>query len=342
MTGNKLKVVMTCYSPGSPVVDKEYQDLGVDFIKTNADTEDKIIDVSRDADFIVTRGRQPVTRKVVNSLNRCRLISVMGIGYDGVDVDAATEKGICVNNVPDASTGEVSDHAMALILACSRRLFPLSDVVKAGKWTETGTVELRKLWGSMSRLRGQTVGLVGFGNVPRTLAPKAKAFGTRVITCDPYANPELVRSLGVELVSFESVLAQSDFVSIHAALTAQNRKMMGLAQFKQMKRTAYLINTARGGLVDEQALLAALDEGYIAGAALDVTDPEPPRPDSPLVGRPNVIVTPHSAHASQEEVLEQYQRPPKEIGRLLRGEWPVGLLNPKVKEAYLKKWGKAA
>ena len=339
-TGKKFKyrAVMTASFPGSPADAKAFEDMGVELVIGKSETEDEIIKAARDADFLIPRGRQPVTRRVIDTLTRCRLISVMGIGYDGIDVKAATEHGICVNNVPDASVHEVSDHTFALLLACARRLFVFSELVTAGRWTETGSPELRKIWGSMSRMQGQTLGLVGFGHVPRTLTPKAQAFGLKVIAYDPYQDPKVARSMGVESVSLEKLLAESDFVSLHAALTPQTTNMMGPAQFKLMKPTAYLINTARGGLVDEAALLAALDSGKIAGAALDVIEPDPPKMGNPLIGRRNVIITPHAAHASKEATAEQYQRPGKEIGRMVKGEWPVALLNPDVKEKYLTKW----
>ena len=335
----KYRAVMTFYLPDAAVDEKAYESLGIGLVQHMCKTEDEIIAVGGDADFLLPIGRQPITRRVIENLTRCRLIDVMGIGYDGVDVDVATERGICVVNNPYASVDEVSDHAMALALACSRRLFPLIDLVRRKEWTATATREMRKVWLSTLRLRGQTLGLVGFGNVPQALVPKAKGFGLRVLTYDPYVDSDVSRRLGVEQVDLQTLLAQSDFVSLHAKLTSQNRGMMGSEQFNQMKPTAFIINTARGGLIDEAALVAALDFGHIAGAALDVTDPEPPATDNPLIGRENVLITPHSAHASQETWHQQWNAPANEIARLLAGEWPQGLVNYQVKEIYSAKWG---
>ncbi|HJX70126.1 MAG TPA: C-terminal binding protein, partial [Dehalococcoidia bacterium] len=292
---------MTVNYPGIPPDEKVLTDIGAQFAKIPCHSEEELIATAQDADAIITIPmNQLFPRRVIERLNKCRIISSPGIGYEGIDLAAATERGICVTNVPDYCLEEVSDHAMALLLACARKLFRLDKAVKEGKWDSLEKPQIRnKIWPPMFRIRGQTVGLIGFGRIPRALVPKAKGFGLRVIAHDPYAPPGIAEELGVELVDLDRLLRESDYVSVHAALTAETKHMLGLEQFKKMKPTAYLINAARGPLIDETALYTALSEGYIAGAGLDVMDPEPPSLDNPLFKLDNVIFTAHSAHYSE-------------------------------------------
>jgi D-3-phosphoglycerate dehydrogenase len=313
----------------------------VEFVKVHCTTEDEIIAAAHDADAIIGVATfQTFSRKVIERLTKCRLILSMGIGYDNVDLEAATEHGILAANVPDYCLEEVSDHAMALILASTRKIVKLSRTVEEGGWkTEPDPGIQWDIWPKMSRLRGQTLGLVGFGRIPRTLVPKAKGFGLRVIAYDPYVPPSVFEALGVERMELDQLLAESDIVSLHSALTAETKHMLGLEQLKKMKPTTYLINTARGALIDQKALYTALTGGYLSGAALDVTEPEPISADDPLLELDNVIITAHSAHFSIPAYLELTRRPGEEIARVFKGEWPIGLLNPQVKERYNQRWG---
>jgi D-3-phosphoglycerate dehydrogenase len=286
---------------------------------------------------------QPFTRKVIQKLNKCKLIHNLGLGYEGIDIAAATEHGICVSWPAGYCLEEVSDHTMALILACARKLLRQYNAVKAGKWTSLEKPEIRlKLWPPMFRLRGQTLGIIGFGNIARTLVPKAKGFGLRIIVYDPYVPSEIFKEYGVESVDFDFLLQNSDYISVHTALTPETRHMLGMKEFKKMKPSAFLINTARGEIIDEQGLYVALTEGYIAGAGLDVLEDERSGiiPDHPLLKLDNVIVTPHSAHYSEESALEIRCRPFEEISRIIEGEWPRHFLNPQVKEKFINRWGK--
>jgi D-3-phosphoglycerate dehydrogenase len=228
---------------------------------------------------------------------------------------------------------------MALILSCARRIVQLDRIMKG-----TGTVpgsreEIQKIWPQMVRLTGKTLGLVGFGRIARALAPKAKAFGMKIVAYDPYVPEKTAEELKVKMLSLEQLLEGADFVSIHTALTTETEKLIGLEQFRRMKSNAFIINTARGAVIDEPALYRALVEGYIAGAGLDVTAPEPPAVDSPILRFDNVILTGHSAHSSPESWQHRINRPPEEVARVMRGEWPIGLINPEIKEKYTKKWG---
>src|SRR5712691_11559489 len=243
---------------------------------------DDILAVARDADAIlVTYARLPA--ELLRQLKRCKVIGRFGLGVDNIDIKTAAELGIVVTYVPDYCMAEVSDHAMALILALARKVPFSNALVQSGRWEMPAVAPLR-------RLAGQVLGLIGFGHIPRALMPKAKAFGLTVIAHDPYVAPDVLAALGVAGVSFDDLLARSDFISVHAPLTPQTRGLMNAAAFAKMKKGALLINTARGPLVDEAALVAALDSGQLGGAGLDVVTTEPLAKDSPLLGRDNAIL----------------------------------------------------
>src|SRR4030042_3882283 len=293
--------------PGIPHDEKAYKEKGIDFVKVIYKTDEEVIAATSDADAVITGAR---SRNVIEKLSKCKLIHSSAIGYDAIDVKAATEPGICVSTPADYCLEEVSDHAMALLLSCARKITRQDNAVRAGKWDSVGKPEFRtKIWPPMFRLKGQTLGLIGFGRIPRTLVPKAKGFGLRVIAYDPYVTGDIAAELGVELVDLDHLLRESDYVSVHTALTPETKHILGLEQFKNMKPTAYLINATRGPLIDETSLYIALSEGYIAGAGLDVTDTEPPSLNNPLFKLDNVIFTAHSAHYSESS--GQGEIPPK-------------------------------
>jgi D-3-phosphoglycerate dehydrogenase len=278
-------------------------------------SEHDILAVARDADAIlVTYAKLPGA--LLRQLTRCKAIGRFGLGVDNIDVKTAAELKIVVTYVPDYCLQEVSDHAMALVLALARKVPFSNALVQAGRWEMPAVVPIR-------RLEGQTLGLVGFGNIPRRVAAKAMAFGFKVIAHDPYIAESTAREHGVELVSFDRLLEISDFVSIHAPLTPQTRGLFGADALRKMKKGAFLVNTARGPLADEAALVAALDSGHLGGAALDVVAVEPPAKDSALLGRANVILTPHTAFYSVEALDELQTKCAGDIARVLSGEQPV-------------------
>jgi D-3-phosphoglycerate dehydrogenase len=276
---------------------------------------DDVLAVARDADAIlVTYAKLP--GDLLRQLTRCKAIGRFGLGVDNIDIAAAAELGIAVTYVPDYCMHEVSDHAMALLLALVRKI-PLSNkLVQAGRWDMPAVVPIH-------RLAGRVLGLVGFGNIPRALAPKAKAFGLRVVTHDPYVSQQALAAAGVESVSFDRLLEISDFVSIHAPLMPATRGLFNAEVFGKMKTGALLINTARGPLVDEDALVSALDSRRLGGAALDVVAVEPLPKDSRLIGRDNVILTPHTAFYSVEALNELQTKCAADVARVLSGEKPV-------------------
>ncbi len=274
-----------------------------------------ILAVAKDADAILVTYAK-LTRELLMQLTKCKASGRFGLGVDYIDLVAAAEQGIQVNYVPDYCIHEVSDHALALLLALARKIPQSNKLVQSGRW------EVPPLT-PMHRLSGRMLGLVGFGNIPRMLAPKAKALGLKVAAYDPFAKAELFKAAGVESVSFDQLLAMSDFVSVHAPLLPETRGLMNAAAFGKMKKGAMIINTARGPLIDEAALLAALDSGQLGGAALDVITTEPMPKDSPLLGRDNLILTPHTAFYSVEALNELQTKCASDVARVLSGEKAV-------------------
>lgn len=276
---------------------------------------DDIVAVAKDADAVLVTYAK-LTRDVLMQLTRCRAIGRFGLGVDNIDLPTAKEKGIAVNYVPDYCIREVSDHAMALLLALIRKI-PLSNkLVQGGRWEMPAVVPIR-------RIEGTVLGLIGFGHIPRLVAPKAQAFGMKVISYDPFAKPDVFKAAGVEGVDLDTLLKTSDYVSVHAPLLAATRGMLNATAFSKMKKGAYVVNTARGPLIDEPDLIAALDSGQVGGAGLDVVAAEPLAKDSPLLGRDNVIISPHTAFYSIEALNELQTKCATDVARVLSGEKAV-------------------
>ena len=298
--------------------------VGAELRLAKAPTAEAIVEVARDADAVLITYAK-LTTEIIEQMTKCRIISRFGIGVDNVDIATATRKGIVVTKVPDYCIDEVSDHAMALLLALVRKI-PLANArVQAGEWQMPSVVPIH-------RLRGTVLGLVGFGRIPQLLAPKAQAFGLRVIACDPYVPEEVMSRARVKRVEFAELVKTSDYISIHVPLMPETNHLYNAAVFSQMKPTAYLVNTARGPVVDEAALAAALDKRQLAGAALDVVEKEPPR-GSPLLGRDNVILTPHTSFYSEESLADLQTKAAEEVVRVLSGEAPRNPVNPEVLKA---------
>jgi D-3-phosphoglycerate dehydrogenase len=283
------------------------------FAKSGAPAD--ILEVARDADGVLVTYAK-LSAALIGELTRCKAISRFGIGVDNIDLPAARAKGICVTYVPDYCIMEVSDHAMALLLALARKV-PLSNaLVQGGRWEMPAVVPIQ-------RLAGRTLGVIGFGNIGRAVTPKAKAFGLRVVAYDPNVPAEQIRERDAEPVSFDELLRQSDFISVHAPLTAETRGLVDAAAFGKMKRGAVIVNTARGPLVDEAALIEALNSGQVGGAALDVVTTEPLPPNSALIGRDNVILSPHTAFYSEQALVELQTKCATDMARVLAGEKPI-------------------
>lgn len=278
-----------------------------------------ILRVAKDADALFATYAK-ITAEMIRQMTRCRIISRFGIGVDNVDIPAATDKGIVVTKVPDYCIDEVSDHTMALLLSAVRKIPFANRMVHEGRWEMPAVVPIH-------RLRGTVLGLMGFGRIPQLVAPKAQAFGIRVVSHDPYIPKDVFARANVQSVEFAELLKISDYISIHSPLLPETQGLFNADAFRQMKPHAYLINTARGPIVDEAALARALDAGQLAGAALDVMPKEPPA-NSPLFGRPNVIITPHTSFYSEESLVDLQTKAAEEVVRVLKGEAPKNPVNP--------------
>lgn len=300
------------------------QQVGAEWRAYACRTEDEVIEHGHDADALLV-GMAPISRRVIEHLTRCRVIVRYGIGVDVVDVAAATEHGICVANVPDFCFDEVSDTAMSLILCTTRKVALLNNAVRRGVWN-------RRIAAPIYKLRGSTLGIVGFGNIGRALVPKARAFGFQIIACDPYVSGEIACSLRVPLVSLDPLLERADVISIHTPLTEETFHLIGERELKKMKSSAYLVNTGRGAVVDTDALYRALQEGWIAGAGLDVIEGEPLKGDEPILALDNIVFTPHYASYTEEAYHELAVKVAEGAIQALRGEFPKYLVNPEVKD----------
>jgi D-3-phosphoglycerate dehydrogenase / 2-oxoglutarate reductase len=317
-----MKVVITDHR--FPDVEQErraIEALGGQLVAAQAKREAELIEVCRDADGVLN-GRAKITARVIAAMEHCRIIVRYGIGIDTIDIPAATERGIMVANVPDYCVDEVSDHALTLLLMLSRQAIPSMAVARQDTWSLR---ELRPI----HRLRGQVCGLFGAGRIGSLLASKVAPLGMQVLVHDPYLNESQARAMGAELVSFDALLTRSDFISLHAPLTDETRHRFGEAAFARMKPEAFIINTARGGLVDEAALVKALDSGRIAGAGLDAVESEsvvtPMR--TALVNHPKIVVTAHTAWLSVEARVTLQARAVAQVVACLKGEKPYGLVN---------------
>ena len=296
---------------------------GAELTVASAGDEGTLTELARDADAIMTCFAK-VTERVVRAAERCVVISRYGVGVDNIAVDTATELGILVTYVPDYCVDEVSDHVIGMMLGWNRRIVMHNDDTKRNGWGNAG------LGFRMMRLRGKTFGVVGFGRIGQAAAQKAKAFGMHVIASDPFVDAAAMAAAGVEKADLDDLLARAHVVTLHSPLIPQTANMMGAAQFDRMRDDAFLINCARGGLIDEDALYDALASGKIAGAGLDVLVDIAPPLDHRIIHLDNVIVTPHTAFFSQEATLELEERAAAEVIRVFGGKMPDNLVNPAV------------
>jgi D-3-phosphoglycerate dehydrogenase len=285
---------------------------------------DLVLEHAADADALVMSW-VPMTRAVIGQLRRCRVIARFGIGVDMIDLDAATERGILVCNTATYCLDEVSNHAMGLLLMLNRGLLQDVDALRSGGWFRSASIPPR-------RLVGQRLGLVGLGNIGRLVARKARGFGLEVVACDPYLRARATEVDGTPLVDLDDLLGCADIVSVHCPLNASTRHLLGPRELRLMKPTAFLINTARGPIVDQAALVAALAERRLAGAGLDVFETEPLGADDPLRQLDNVILTPHSASWSVESSAECRRVAIEHVVTVLRGGVPSDVVNRAVLE----------
>ena len=287
---------------------------GVRVVQVTALDTPEGIAATREADaLMVTVQRVPAD--LLAGMERCRIVCRVGTGLDAIDIPAATARGVWVTNVPDYAIDEVSTHALALALAQIRNLRGHLAAARGGDWSYQPHPPVR-------RLTGQTLGVLGFGRIGKAMGRKARGVGFRVVAHDPYLADEEIANHGAEPVGFERLLGESDVLSLHVPLTPETRHVVDAAALALMRPTAYLVNTARGEVVDVDALLAAVRAGRIAGAAVDVLPTEPPREDDPLLAEPRILVTPHVAWASEESAVDVRRQGVAEVLRVLRGEPP--------------------
>ncbi len=296
---------------------------GAELVVAPDSSEETLSELARDVDGILFCFAQ-VTPAVLRAAEKCVVAGRYGVGVDNIDLDVSTELGIAVTYVPDYCVPEVSDHVIAMLMAWNRRIVLFDRVTKTRGWSVEG------LGMRIMRLEGKKLGIIGYGRIGRAVGEKAKAFGLEILAQDPFLTAENADLSGVRMVDVSTLLAESDFVTLHTPLLPQTRNMIGAEQLEQMKPDAFLINCARGGLIDEDALYDALSFGDIAGAGLDVVEDVDPPLDHRLLQLDNLIVTPHTAFFSQEAVLELEERAAAEVASVLQGQMPDNLVNREV------------
>ncbi|MGB4612331.1 MAG: phosphoglycerate dehydrogenase, partial [Methanothermobacter thermautotrophicus] len=287
-------------------------------------TPDELLDAIKDFDAIVVRSRTKVTREVIEAAPRLKIIARAGVGVDNVDVKAATERGIMVINAPESTSITVAEHSIGLMLALARKISIADRSVKEGKWEKNRFMGIE--------LNGKTLGIIGMGRIGSQVVVRTKAFGMDILVYDPYISREAAEEMGVTVTDLETLLRESDIVTIHVPLTPETRHLISDDEFKLMKETAFIVNCARGGIIDEDALYRALKDGEIAGAALDVFEEEPPE-GSPLLELENVVLTPHIGASTAEAQRDAAIIVANEIKTVFQGGAPRNVLNMPVMDS---------
>jgi D-3-phosphoglycerate dehydrogenase / 2-oxoglutarate reductase len=312
----RFKVVMT--DDRHKTYEEEKKVLGeidAGIIITNCTTTQEVIDKCKDADGIMVN-LAPMPAEVINSLEKCRVIARYGVGYDNVDVAACTKKGIYVTNVPDYCAEEVSDHAFALLMACARKIARRDKQVREGQWN-IGKAD------PIHRIAGKTITLLGFGMIARSLFRKIKGYGfSRILVFDPFVDENLIASMGAEKVGWEEALKNADYISVHLPLNEKTRGMIDSSAFRLMKPTAILVNTSRGPVIDENALINALKSGQINSAGLDVHTKEPLDRNSPFMTIENCVLTDHAGWYSEEAMSELKMKVAENVKAVLLSQEP--------------------
>lgn len=290
-----------------------------EFIISYLKNPDEVIEIVRDADVLLFTD-VGMNADFIDKLEKCKLIIRYGIGYDNIDIKRAAERGIIVCNAPNYGAIDVAEHAISLMLSCTKRLTYMSDCIREGNWS-TGTM------GSSRRIYKKTVGFVGFGKIARCVCERTNAFGTKALVYDPYVNEETLKSYNAISVDLDTLLKESDYVTLHLPLSDKTRHMFGAKEFEKMKDTAYLINTGRGGLVKESELVDALEKGIIAGAGLDVFEDESGGIDKRMLSMKNVALTPHVAWNTFEGMEALHKEVTDNVIRFLNGEAVESIVN---------------
>ena len=319
-----MKIVITDSNLGDLALERSIaQKYGFEIDKPmQCKTEEDVISVAKDADAIITQ-YAPITGKVLDACPKVKVVSEFGIGVDNIDIAVCTMRGVVVCNVPDYCLEEVSDHTIALAMTLDRGVVRLNNAIRNGDYSLTSAKP-------MQRLSQRTFGLIGLGNIARATARKAKGVGYNVIGTDISLEPGTITSDGILIKTFDEVLAESDVVSVHVPLLPATRHLINAETLAKMKPGAVLVNTARGSVVDTEALIEALKNGVIRGAALDVFETEPLLKTHPLCALDNVILTPHAGYYSEDSLVELKMRPVENAAEVLAGRRPRNILNPQV------------
>lgn len=302
------------------IAKEELRDLAI--VKTaETETGRELGRVLDDAVAVIIDADTIISPEVVAEMKKCRIVVTASVGFDHIDLDAASRRGIYVSNVPGYCAEEVADHTIGLLLAITRKMFILNKATRTGKWDDWEAAE------PVYRLRGRTLGIIGLGRVGTAVALRAKALGLNVIVYDPYVPVGRDASLGVKGVDLDILIRDSDIISFHVPLTDETRHMIGTKEFEKMKPGVFIINTARGAVIDQRALATALQSRKVAGAGIDVFEKEPPDPDDPLLMMDTVIATPHTGFLSVESQRDRQTMAVDEVRRILRNEHPRSALN---------------
>ena len=297
---------------------------GGNLVVGDCNTEDDVLAQAGDAEILLLSWKNILTPRVMDALPKVRLLVRWGVGYDMIDVNAASARGIAVANTPTYATEDVAEHAIALLLSCARSIPWLQEGIRAGKWPNAQT---RKI----NRIVGRTFGTVGIGRIGAATIKRAKGLGLRVLAFDKFLSEDQIRAYGAEPRSFEQLLAESDYVSVHVPLSAATRHLIDARALALMKPGAIFVNTSRGPVVDEPALIEALHSGQLSGAGLDVFEQEPMALDNPLRTMDNVVVTPHSAAYSEESWQALRQEVCDVVRDWMRESWSACVVNPQVR-----------
>lgn len=329
MNTHSFRVVLVDYDDDlfSPPdwVSKEMLRHGITWIVGQHRTPEAVREAALECDMVMIQSVRPLfTRPIIDQLRQCRCIVRLGIGYDNVDVDAATQRGIIVCNVPAYCIDDVADHALALLMDGVRHTSHQDRWVRAGRWDRTGSRNAK-------RIRGCTLGFVAFGRIAQALAQRVRGFGMTLLAYDPYVSNETIGNYGCQKVELDELLQQADFISVHCPLTEETRHLLSTREFGLMKQGVFIVNTSRGPVIDESALVEALRFGKVWGAGLDVLEHEPLPPDSPLREFDNVIFTPHVGANSRESVNDLYRTGCQIANDICNGRWPQGVVNPEVR-----------
>jgi len=320
MKSNQYRVVITdCDHSSLEEEKREFSSIGAELILAQVREEEDLIRACKEADGLINQYAL-LTRKVFEALPKCKVVSRYGVGVDSIDLKAATDFGIIVANVPDYCIDEVSNQTIAMVLTLVRKTAFFDQKVKSNRWDFHLGIPIY-------RLHGKTLGLIGSGRIGLEVAKKISTFGVKVIAFDPYLQKA---GEGIELTDFDTVLKRSDFISIHCPLNESTHHLVGEQAFQKMEKKPILINTSRGPIVDEKALIQALVEGRVSGAALDVLEKEPPDPQNPLLKMENVILSPHVSFYSEESIKELKRRTAENVAKVLMGKWPRSVVNRNV------------